>query len=328
MGDTTAASPAFLDWKVETDKENIRDGAIELRAKVAENLYRKNYDNPEKARMRAQGPGFHWRINAVRKVELMTGKKLSGKIIEVGAGTGVFTAELSREKEPEVIYCLDYDKYSVEELMPVVFKNLEADFTKIQTVLGSYNRMQVTDDFFDYIISLGAIHHSENLLATFREAYRVLKPGGFLVASEHCHPNSYTQEEQRADYERPLSRERLKTLYNDDKMHVKVKDNSDHYYRICEFEAYAYAAGFNVMPYVFDIDGEKIDDQIFRRPKPYSGYSSRTFFPYFAQDTKKPVFDNLLLILHKPVPGQPAAFTQELNFRKPPEKGFFSRLFK
>lgn len=318
---------SFIDWKVETDKENIREGAIELRARVAENMYYKNYETPQKALTQATGPGFTWRIAAAHKVELITGKKISGKVIEVGAGTGVFTAMLSKRPEPESIYCLDYDRFSVESLMPLVFRNLEANTSKIKTVLGSYNRMMVDDNYFDYVISLGAIHHSENLLATLQEAYRTLKPGGFLVAVEHCHPNSYTIEQQREDYERPLSAQRVKMLYNDEKMQVKTKDNSDHYYRICEFETYAYQAGFNVLPYIFDIDGEKASDKIFTSPQPFAGYSNRVFFPYFAKDTRKPIFDNLLLIMQKPVPGVTSPYFKDINYKRPAANGFFSRLF-
>lgn len=317
-----------LDWNVTSDAENIREGAIELRARVAEHMYFKNYETEAKAQLQLNGPGFHWRIAAAKKVELITGKKISGKVIEVGAGTGVFTAQLSKEKEPEAIYCLDYDRFSVEALMPLVFKNLKADTSKIKPVVGSYNRMEVADNYFDYVISLGAIHHSENLLATFKECFRVLKPGGFVAAVEHCHPNSYTIHQQYLDYERPLSKERARMLYNDENLQVKVKDNSDHYYRICEFETFAYQAGFDVLPYIFDIDGEKASDKIFTTPQPYAGYSNRVFAPYFAKDPKKPVFDNLLLILHKPFPGQEASFMKNINAKRPDEKGFFSRLFK
>jgi ubiquinone/menaquinone biosynthesis C-methylase UbiE len=317
-----------LDWDISTDKENIREGAIELRARVAEHMYYKNYETEAKALQQLNGPGFHWRIAAAKKVELITGKKIAGKVIEVGAGTGVFTAELSKEKEPEIIYCLDYDRFSVEGLMPLVFKNLHADLSKIKPVVGSYNQMNVEDNYFDYVISLGAIHHSENLLATFRECFRVLKPGGFVAAVEHCHPNSYTRHQQITDYERPLSKERAKMLYNDENLQVKVKDNSDHYYRICEFETFAYQAGFDVLPFIFDIDGEKASDKIFRTPQPYAGYSNRVFSPFFAKDLKKPIFDNLLLILHKPIGNTEAGFMKNINANNPSDKGFFSRLFK
>lgn len=82
-----------LYWNLEDDKENIREGAIELRAHVAEHMYYKNYETPEKAKQQLNGPGFTWCIAAARKVELITVRKLSGRIIEVSAGTGVFSAQ-------------------------------------------------------------------------------------------------------------------------------------------------------------------------------------------------------------------------------------------
>ena len=317
----------YLDWKLEEDKGNIRDGAIELRARVAENMYLKNYATPQKAKLHAEGPGFHWRISSVKKVELISGKKLAGKIVEIGAGTGVFSALLSKEKELHEIYCLDYDKFSVETLMPLVFKNLSANTDKINTVLGSYNNMKVTDNYFDYVVSLGAVHHSENLLATFTESYRVLKSGGFLVAVEHCHPNSYSVELQKQDDESHLSKERVKKLYNDENLKIKAKDNSDHNYRLCEFETYAYKAGFNVLPYVFDLNGEKANDSIFKTPKPFNTYSNRIFYPYYVKDLKKPVFDNFVLILQKPFEDRRSSTFLNTNLNKYNNKGFLSNIF-
>lgn len=315
---------ATLEWSFEDDLKNIREGAIELRAKVTQNMYIRNYSTPDRARNMISNDGARWRISAINKIEFITGKKIFGKVIEIGAGTGYFSALLSKQAGPEVIYCLDYDRVSVDELMPLVFKNLDADTSKIKTVLGSYNAMKIADNYFDFVISLGAIHHSENLTATLQECYRVLQPGGFLVASEHCHPNSYSIENQTNDYETYLSAERVKVLYNDETLRVKAKDNSDHYYRLCEFEAHAYSAGFNVLPFVFDINGEKASDSIFINPQPFAGYSNRTFFPYFAKNLKKPIFDNLLLILQKP--GGNAMYFRDTNFKALPKKGFFSRL--
>jgi ubiquinone/menaquinone biosynthesis C-methylase UbiE len=317
-----------LYWNLEEDKGNIREGAIELRARVAEHMYFKNYETPEKAKQQLNGPGFTWRIAAARKVELITGKKLSGRIIEVGAGTGVFSAQISKEPQVIEVYCLDYDRFSVDSLFPLVCTNLGAVTDKIQPVVGSYNSMKTEDGYFDYVISLGAIHHSENLTATLKECYRVLKPGGFVVAVEHCHPNSYTNYQQQADYERLISPQRAKMLYNDENLKIKVKDNSDHYYRICEFESAGFAAGFDVLPYIFDIEGEKADDRIFTKPQPYRDYSNRFFKPYFAKDVAKPVFDNLLLILHKPHSDNAPSFMSDINVKNISEKGFFGRLFK
>jgi hypothetical protein len=97
-----------LYWNLEEDKQNIREGAIELRARVAEHMYFKNYETPEKAKQQLNGPGFTWRIAAARKVELITGKKLSGRIIEVGAGNRLGYRYRISWKRITVLLYVDY----------------------------------------------------------------------------------------------------------------------------------------------------------------------------------------------------------------------------
>ncbi|MEQ8907575.1 MAG: methyltransferase domain-containing protein [Vicingaceae bacterium] len=289
----------IVDWKVADDKKNIRDGAIELRASVSENLYVKLFETPEKAKFQVKNDRTFWRRKCIEKLELLNSSPISGKILEIGAGSGWCSALLSKKSEINHIDVLDYDKYSVTELMPLVFKNLDANTAKLTGVIGSYNDIKAEDNHYDYIISVGAIHHSENLDETFKECERVLKPGGFLIAIEHCHPNSYTKQQEINDNESLLSAERVKNLYGDANLKIKAKDNSDHNYRISEFEASAYKAGLNILPYIFEKGGEDADDDIFKNPKPYRGFTNRTFKPYFAKNNLAPVFDNLLVICQK-----------------------------
>lgn len=301
------------DWNIESDKDNIRDGAIELRARVAENMYYKFLETPAAATKFVNGPACMWKRNALDKLEQFMGKPIGGRIVEVGAGTGWCSALLSKRSEVDEIYSLDYDRYSVEKLIPLAVMNTGGDASKVKYVIGSYNSMKLDNDSIDLVVSIGAIHHSENLLDTFREAFRVLKPGGFLFASEHCHPNSYTQDLQQADYEKPISKERAQRLYGDSELDVRFKDNSDHNYRISDFEAFAHAAGFNVAPYIFDLEGEKEGDNIFSDPKLYRGYSNRVFYPYFVSNPLNPRFDNLLLICQKPDPNNRSSKFTDLN---------------
>jgi len=85
---------------------------------------------------------------------------------------------------------------SVDELMPTFFSKYGADEKKITRVIGSYNAMKLKDSSIDCIVSIGALHYSENLESTFAESYRVLKPGGVLIASEPCYVNSMSVTEQ------------------------------------------------------------------------------------------------------------------------------------
>jgi ubiquinone/menaquinone biosynthesis C-methylase UbiE len=305
-----------LDWKVEEDTSNIREGAIELRESVAKNLYYNLFDSKEKAKVQVNNDRTYWRKSCISKLELMMGRKLSGRILEIGAGSGWCSSLLSKEKEIEELYVLDYDGYSVRTLIPMVAKNLDADEDKMRLVVGSYNNIKTEDNFFDFIISIGAIHHSENLYKTFEECKRCLKPGGFLIAIEHCHPNSYSIEEEMTDNETLIDTQRAKNLYGDSSLKIKAKDNSDHNYRIAEFEAAAYQAKLNILPYIFSTDGETADDSIFSKPQPYSGFSNRVFKPYFSKNKLIPVFDNLLVICQKPDPNHRSPLFMDTNNEK------------
>lgn len=306
----------IIDWKVEDDQDNIRDGAIELRKAVSENMYFDLYSTKEKANFQVNNDRTYWRKECISKLEIMIGAPISGRVLEIGAGTAWCSSLLSQKKEVNEVYALDYDRYSVDTLMPMVAKNLDADFNKLKFVVGSYNTIKTDDNFFDFIISIGAIHHSENLTATFQECQRCLKPGGFLIAVEHCHPNSYTIEMENFDNEKLIDPKRAMKLYGDDKLKIKAKDNSDHNYRISEFEAAAFASRLNILPYIFHEKGEHADDQIFINPKPYKGFSNRVFKPYFSKSKIAPVFDNLLVICQKPNEAEPSTIFNDINLEE------------
>lgn len=304
-----------IDWNIDSDKENIREGAVELRKQVSENMYIKLFETPEKAEFQVNNDRTFWRRSCLEKVELIFNRKLSGTVLEIGAGSGWCSSLLSKRKEIDQLYVLDYDQYSVEELFPLVAKNLDADQEKMTGVIGSYNKMKLDDNSIDYIISIGAIHHSENLDATYRECHRVLKPGGVLIAVEHCHPNSYQITQETNENEAYIDPKRAKMLYGDENLKIKTKDNSDHNYRICQFETASIEAGFNTLPFIFNLDGEEADDSMFQEPKPYRSFAIRTFQPYFVKSKIAPAFDNLLIVSEKLKDGK--FYVNDLNESKP-----------
>ena len=149
----------------------------------------------------------------------------------------------------------------------------------------------------DLIVSIGAIHHSENLYATMGEVYNVLKPGGYFLATEPCEPNSLSVSAQiaKAESEDPAALRKYGRK-------IKQKDNSDHYYRVCEFEAAAYRAGLDVWAYLFDEKGSwlKSSDRAFTDRSVYEGYRNIVMRPYFAKRSGGVrIFDRLLLIAQK-----------------------------
>lgn len=290
--------PQVIDWLPDQDAGNIRAGARELQSELHKRIYDPSFDSAASARRFLDSGRTHWRRSALEKFELFQGRPIHGEVMEIGAGTGWCSAWLSRRPQVKTVYAVEYDPYAVSELMPKVFRHAEADTTKIVRVLGSFNHMPQAHGKMDLVVSIGAIHHSENLLATMSEACRALKPGGYFVGVEPCEPNTLGIREQAAKGEREDAGALKK--YGRKARH---KDNSDHYYRLCEFETAAYWGGLDAWAFVFDRGGSWLgsSDRAFRERRTYDGFRKIILRPYFAKrEGGAPVFDRLLLIARKP----------------------------
>lgn len=298
-----------VDWVIGKDRENVSERAIELRRLVAERIYIAPFLSVARARKFMEIPRTAWRHRALQKAELFLGHELRGTILEIGAGTGWCSAIVSKKADVNEVFALDYDDVSVDTIMPLAFDTLEAESEKITRAIGSFNATGLDDNSVDAVISIGAIHHSENLDSTFLEAMRVLKPGGIMIASEPCESDAMTNSEQTEKDTAPISEEHANKLYGDGIGEVSESDNSDHSYRLVDFLSAALRSGFDAYPYTFDTDGlpEKAHsseywDQHFSDRKCYRNFEKIVMPPYFAENNpnQEPVYDPLLLILRKP----------------------------
>jgi SAM-dependent methyltransferase len=190
---------------------------------------------------------------------MVIGRPLSGIGAEVGAGSGLYTACASRLPTVEKIYAVEYSEDCVANFMPVVFRQAGADVSKIVRVCGSYNSMELEDGALDFILCFGAFHHSEDLARTARECYRVLKPGGWLIAGERARVNSSDNLEIRqalsrevSAMDRPFSSgEQGQILGAGEQGAITRAMNSEHEPRLCEYEADFARAGFKVRTFTF-----------------------------------------------------------------------------
>jgi len=187
------------------------------------------------------------------------GRPLSGVGAEVGAGSGLYTACASRLPTVEKIYAVEYSEDCVANFMPVVFRAAGANLDKIVRVYGSYNAMELPDGALDFILCFGAFHHSEDLARTARECYRVLKPGGWLIAGERARVNSsdnleieHALSRDLSAMERPFSGgEQDRILGAGEQGRITRSMNSEHEPRLCEYEADFARAGFKVRTFTF-----------------------------------------------------------------------------
>jgi SAM-dependent methyltransferase len=110
------------------------------------------------------------------------GLEFRGRILEIGAGAAWFSAELSKLPNVVEIVVTDYSPKLLKEHAPKVFKLLRANTAKIIRTPGDFHRLDFPNNYFDFVVSSGALHYATNMIQLLREAKRVLKPGGRFVA--------------------------------------------------------------------------------------------------------------------------------------------------
>lgn len=297
MPDTAPETLPVLNWLEGRHDVYSREGAADLQSSIHRSLMNTFKDEAGAAAFLGSDRS-HWRQQAIIKAQFVMGKTFAGSILEIGAGTGWCSSLLSTVPQVQRVYCSDYDRVAVETLMPQVQKVLHAQSTKIQRVYGSFNSIPMENEV-DTVISIGALHHSENLFVTLSECFKALKPGGWLVASEPTYSDTETNRQVEARYKRedPASLKKYGKV-------TRHEDNSDHYYRLSEFIAAAYAAKFDVYPFLFDLTGSRhADDRTLSERKTATGFVANVLYPYFAKTPANPMFDSLLLVLQKPADG-------------------------
>ncbi len=110
------------------------------------------------------------------------GLEFRGRILEIGAGGGWLSAELSKLPRVVEVITTDFSPKLLKEQAPRVFQLLEANTAKITRMPGDFHQLDFPDNHFDFVVSSAVLHHATNIVQVLREAKRVLKPGGRLVA--------------------------------------------------------------------------------------------------------------------------------------------------
>lgn len=244
----------LLNWRPELDSSRTKASALDYRAYISSNQYTKWFGSKFMAKIMVNSGRVYWRQETMRQLRQAEPKLFHGKVLEVGAGTGLTSCEISSFSEVKEIFCLDYDEYTVENLMPLVQWSLGADATKVKRVIGSYNKMNVPAATFDCVVAVGSMHHSEDLDATMKECFRVLRAGGKFVVSDFALTCSLTQEEYHVLTELPLDESDATAVERTgDSQGVETnKTISEHERPLFVYLSAAFNAGFNVKASFFD----------------------------------------------------------------------------
>jgi ubiquinone/menaquinone biosynthesis C-methylase UbiE len=105
-----------------------------------------------------------------------------GRILEIGAGSGWLSAELSKLPRVVEVTAIDLSPRLLKEEAPRMFEMLRAHTAKIIRMPGDFHKLDFANNHFDFVVCSAALGEAVNIVQVIREAKRVLKPGGKLVA--------------------------------------------------------------------------------------------------------------------------------------------------
>ena len=127
--------------------------------------------------------------DSVAQLQQQVGNELLAKIpqsfeaktiLDAGCGTGYFTRQLTQHYNPEQIYSIDL---AAGMLSYAADKTTETDQSRTHWAQTDVENLPFADNSFDLIYSSLVVQWCADLEAFFREAKRVLKPGGILAFS-------------------------------------------------------------------------------------------------------------------------------------------------
>lgn len=102
-------------------------------------------------------------------------------IVEIGAGTGLFSARFAALAPGAIVYAVDV----APEMVAWMRENRpEVASGRLVPVLAEETRIPLPDSVADLVVTINLHHELADPDATYREALRLLRPGGRMLASD------------------------------------------------------------------------------------------------------------------------------------------------
>jgi ubiquinone/menaquinone biosynthesis C-methylase UbiE len=100
-------------------------------------------------------------------------------IVEIGAGTGMFAEAFTRLAKDAKVYAVDTESLMVEWMHA---HRPEVSAGRIVPVLSHETKVPLNDAMADLVVMINVHHELAEPEATYLEAWRLLSPGGQLLA--------------------------------------------------------------------------------------------------------------------------------------------------
>ena len=99
------------------------------------------------------------------------------KVVDIGSGVGLSTKSLLEMHSNSEFYMIDHSHVS---LSSNILKN-----KNVSPVCASFKDIPFEDNTFDFVFSSSALHWELDIQSSFKEIYRILKPGGLFLFSTY-----------------------------------------------------------------------------------------------------------------------------------------------
>jgi 2-polyprenyl-3-methyl-5-hydroxy-6-metoxy-1,4-benzoquinol methylase len=204
---------------------------LQMKANKRNNLDRKDYLKIERDFHDIHSKGLDWDkpLNSFfsyeddgvdsRLIEKYFGRQLGSvenkKVLDIGSGFG--NAALNLSKRGAFVTSIDISPELIKGCCYRANKNgLSVNFELMDAC-----KLKFEDNYFDIILGFRTIHHLQNIEEFYNEAFRCLKPGGFVLLVEPQKFNPFVEigrkfikndERGRTPTEHPLVPRDIKTL--------------------------------------------------------------------------------------------------------------------
>lgn len=174
---------------------------------------------------------FSHRVNVLKYFKNKY-SNFSGNILDIGCGNGYASIWIAKNSSQNCkIHALEYTDIAVKQVLP---KNISFHkvYDKVIPIKGSFDDLTQKENY-NFVISFGALHHSQDLFESFNSISKSMKNNAFLICHEPAMSDLTTNEDYIKKYE---------TSENRKGINLKNYERDDHFFRYSE---YITAATFN-----------------------------------------------------------------------------------